>query len=177
MEKVNASRFYQAWIETVQGRKQEMLSLWIDNRKEFTNYIKGSENSVISEIGKKLNLLTYEQDYYSMDCIFYKPEDRLDIPNKYWFRDFRIAFEHENDIRSGIYQEVAHLLTLSCDLRVVVIYPEYVETILPELHTIIKGHRLSSAFSKEENFLIVCGYYTDFTWEGYVFKNDEWKKL
>ena len=176
MEKIKASSFYQAWIETVQSRKEDMLSLW-KNPKGFTSYIKGSENSVIAEIGRKLDLKTYEQDYYSMDAIFYKEEDRLDIPNKFWFRDFRIAFEHENNIKSGIYQEVAHLLTLSCDVRVVVIYPEYAEDILPELHNIIKGHRQSNIFSEEESFLIICGYYTDFGWEGYIFKNKDWKKI
>lgn len=179
MEKIKATDFFKLWIETVNNRKEHLLKIW-RNAKEYTYYIKGSENSVVDEIAEKLGLLTYPQDYYSIDTIFYKPEDLTPKikPNTYWFRDMRIAFEHENTFNSGLYQEVSHLLITNCDLRVLVAYPNYEpDEMLEQLHEIIKGNRNSKVNSDEENFLIIFGYYTGFAWEGYIYKEDNWKKL
>lgn len=179
MENIKATDFYNSWIETVNNRKEHLLKIWQYPTK-YTHYIKGSENSVVDEIGKKLNLLTYEQDYYSIDTIFYKPEDLAPKikPNTYWFRDIRIAFEHENRFNSGLYQEVSHLLITNCDLRVLVAYPENEpDDMLKELHEIIKGNRNSKTNSDKENFLIIFGYENGFEWEGYVYKETIWKKL
>lgn len=78
-----------------------MLKLWRNN-KELTSFVKGSESSVISQIAREFNLLSYEQDYYSINAILYRPEDLTPgiNPNTYWFRDIRVAFEHE--IRSQV---------------------------------------------------------------------------
>lgn len=179
MEKVKATDFYNAWLETVNNRKEHLLKIW-RNAKDFTYYIKGSENSVVDEIAEKLDLLTYPQDYYSIDTIFYKPEDLAPKikPNTYWFRDMRVAFEHENNFNSGLYQEVSHLLITNCDLRVLVAYPDYEpDEMLEQLHEIIKGNRQSKTNSDEENFLIIFGYENGFVWEGYIYKEDNWKKL
>lgn len=179
MERIKATEFYSLWLETVFNRKEELLKIW-RNAQDFTYYIKGSENSVVNEIGQKLGLLTYPQDYYSIDAIFYKPEDLTPKikPNTYWFRDIRIAFEHENNFKSGLYQEVSHLLITNCDLRVLVAYPDYEpDDMLTELHEIIKGNRNSKMNSDEENFLIIFGYEKGFEWEGYVYKESNWKKL
>jgi hypothetical protein len=179
MEKIKAIDFYNAWIETVTNRKDHLLSIW-RNPKEFTYYIKGSENSVVDEIGVKLGLLTYPQDYYSIDAVFYKPEDLIPNlkPNTYCLRDMRIAFEHENNFNSGLYQEVSHLLITNCDLKVLVAYPNYeTDDMLKDLHEIIKGNRNSKTNSDEENFLIIFGYQNGFAWEGYVYKETDWKKL
>lgn len=179
MDKIKAADFYNLWLQTVNNRKEDLLKIW-RKTKDFTYYIKGSENSIVDEIGKKLGLLTYQQDYYSIDTIFYKIEDLAPKikPNTYWFRDMRIAFEHENNFNSGLYQEVSHLLITNCDLRVLVSYPQYeTDEILESLHEIIKGNRNSKTNSEEENFLIIFGYETGFEWEGYVYKETNWKKL
>ncbi|WP_416448335.1 hypothetical protein ACH3PA_18365 [Leeuwenhoekiella sp. A2] len=179
MENIKSTDFYNAWIETVFERKAELLKIW-RNAREFTACIKGCENSIVADIGKKLNLLTYENDYYSIDTIFYRPEDLAPKikPNTYWFRDIRIAFEHENSFNSGLYQEISHLLITNCDLKVLVAYPDYEpDEMLIELHEIIKGNRQSTEIEKNENFLLIFGYENGFEWEGYVYKETEWKKL
>jgi hypothetical protein len=179
MKKTSASFFFSSWIDTVENRKEELLKNW-RKAKEFTYLIKGSENSVVDEIARKLDLLTYPQDYYSIDTIFYKPEDLTPNrrPNTYCLRDMRIAFEHENAFNSGLYQEVSHLLIINCDLRVLVAYPNYEpDEMLSQLHEIIKGNRNSIENSDKENFLIIFGYHTGFAWEGYVYKENDWKKL
>jgi len=45
-----------------------MLKVWGDNEK-FTEFFKGSDNSIITQISNNLGLLSYEQDYYSIDTI------------------------------------------------------------------------------------------------------------
>lgn len=178
-EIISAQGFYQAWLDTVTERRIALSSVW---RKagEFTSCIKGSENCVMSDVAKRLSLLCYPHDYYSIDTILYKPEDMTPgiKPNTYWFRDIRVAFEHENNFKGGLFQEVSHLLITNCDLRVLVTYPnEDTEHELQYLHKIISGNRQAQEISERENFLIIFGYETDFAWEGLIYKHDNWKSL
>lgn len=179
MEKIKATNFYSAWLDTVNGRKDNLLKIW-RNSKAFTSYIKGDNNSVMDEVAKRLNLLCYPRDYYSIDTILYLPEDKTPKTNEnsYWFRDIRVAFEHENNFRGGLYQEVSHLLITQCDLRVLVTYPnEDTTNELNYLHEIISGSRQSKSISDEESFLIIFGYETGFDWEAFIYKQDKWKVI
>lgn len=171
--------FYNLWIKTVNSRKNELLDKWRSN-KEYTNLIKGHDDSIISKIAENLNLLCYPHDYYSIDAIMYLPEDLTPgiNNNTFWLRDIRVAFEHENNFRGGLYQEVSHLLITSCDLRVLVTYPnDDTANELEYLHKIISGNRNAEKISNDESFLIIFGYENDFSWEGYVFKTNAWKKI
>lgn len=179
METINAKDFYKVWLETVNNRKVELENNWRKN-KLFTKLIIGSENSIIGEIANKLDLLSYENDYYCIDAILYKKEDKTpDInENLFWFRDLRVAFEHENNFSSGLFQEVSHLLITNCDLKVLVTYPNGgIENELNYLHKIIMGNRNSKNISDEENFLLIFGYKNKFKWEGRIFKSDKWKNI
>jgi hypothetical protein len=178
MRKIKSTEFYAEWIKAVNRRKEEMKSIWRNN-KQLTLFVKGSENSIITEVSNKLNLLSYEQDYYSIDTILYTKEDLTPKikENTFWFRDIKVAFEHENSVRSGLYQEVSHLLITNCELKVLVTYPNDPEEELPYLHEIIKGTRHSKELSEKENFLIIFGYENNFQWEGYVYKESNWKKI
>lgn len=176
---VTSTNFYGAWLETVKYRKAEMLPIWRNN-KEYTSYIKGSHNSVLSEIAQAFNLKSYEKDYYSLDAIFYSDADLTPKinENNYWFRHITIAFEHENNFKSGLYQEVSHLLITNSDLKVLVTYPnENITNQFNYLHEIVKGCKHSNIISDEKSFLIILGYENDFGWEGYVFKQDNWLQL
>lgn len=179
METINSKIFFKAWLDTVNGRKEHLLKIWRE-AKQFTPYIKGDDNCVICEVAEKLHLLCYPRDYYSVDALLYKQEDL--VPNikegNYWFRDIRVAFEHENNFRSGLYQEVSHLLLINADLKVLVTYPnEDTEEELDYLHQIIKGNRHSTSISVDESFLLIHGYEYGFEWEGYVFKINRWEKI
>ena len=124
MDKINSVTFFQAWLDTVNDRRDHLLKIW-RNAKEFTLHIKGGDNCVIGEVAEKLNLLCYPRDYYSIDTLLYKHEDLVHktIEGTYWFRDIRVAFEHENNFKGGLYQEVSHLLMINADLKVLVTYP------------------------------------------------------
>ncbi len=114
MDNISSSTFFNAWVEAVNAKKDHLLSIW-RQAKVFTSYIKGDEDSLLSEVSKKLDLLCYTRDYYSIDAVFYKAEDKVpNLPEEwYWFRDLRIAFEHENSFSSGLYKEVAHLMLIN----------------------------------------------------------------
>ena len=179
MKQINSVNFYQEWVKAVSDRKEEMLSLWRKN-KELTLFIKGSENSIINTISKKFGLLSYERDYYSIDAILYNPEDLTSNikPNTFWFRDIKVAFEHENTFKSGIYQELSHLLITNSELKVLVTYPD--DTPIKELeyfHKIIKGTRHSKDISDKENLLLIFGYENNFEWEGFIYKENDWKSI
>ena len=179
MDKISAQQFYQAWFDTVQLRKEHLLSIW-RQAKVFTSHVKGDDASIMKEVAEKLNLRCYHGDYYSIDTVLYKEEDL--VPGRpqgsYWFRDIRVAFEHENNFNSGLYQEVSHLLITNCDLKVLVTYPnDDGKSQLEYLHTIITGNRQSKLISDDENFLIIFGSENNFGWEGYVYKNDNWKEI
>ena len=179
MKELTSANFFRIWKQIVQKRKQEMLKVW-RNSKELTHFVKGSENSVISELAKKLDLLSYEQDYYSIDSILYRKEDLTPGINKnsFWFRDIKVAFEHENNFKSGIYQEISHLLITNCELKVLVTYPDYEpDNELEYLHKVISGTRHSKKLSENENMLIIFGYENGFEWEGFIYKENKWEKL
>lgn len=179
MKRTSAFEFYNIWKKITSERKQEMLEVWRNN-KALTYFVKDSDNSIINEIAKHFDLLCYPQDYYCIDAILYNKEDLTPgiKENTFWFRDIQIAFEHENNFRSGLYQEVSHLLITNCKLKVLVSYPDYEpDNELEYLHSIIKGSNHSSELSEKENFLIIFGYENGFEWEGFIYKEDSWLQL
>jgi hypothetical protein len=179
MTKVNATSFFKIWFETVHNRKEQLLRIW-RNSREFTHYIRNHEDSVLKEVAKKLDLLCFPHDYYCIDAIFFKEEDRVpDIEYATWVRDIRIAFEHENYFDSGLYKEVSHLLLINSDLKVLVTYyPQGDhEPQLEYLHKIIKGGRQSKSLSDDEGFLLILAAENGFLWEGFVYKEDGWKEI
>lgn len=180
MEKITAERFFKTWKNIVLVRKESLLNAWQHN-VEFTSLIKGRSDSVLVNVAHHLDLLCYNSDYYSIDAIFYKEEDRIfnSNPNSFWFKRIRIAFEHENNFRSGLYQEVSHLLITNCDLKVLVTYPidEEEKDELAHLHKIISSSGHSDFISENENFLIIFGYENGFEWKANVYKTQDWKGL
>jgi hypothetical protein len=178
MAKITSRAFFQAWVSTVENRKDHMLSIWRKSRP-YTAYIKGNEESVMQEVSNKLGLLHYNE-YYSIDTVLYEEDDLVpDQPEGWrWLRDIRVAFEHENFFGSGLFKEVSHLLLINCDLRVLVVYPDgEVNVELDYLHKVISGNRSSMSFSQDESFLIIFGYEDGFRWKGMIYKTDKWTLL
>ncbi len=178
METKLSQRFFDAWIKVVNENKDELQRIWRE-RRNFTLKVKGSEDSILSEVSKILNLRSYEHDYYSIDAILYKSTDLVDLPNKdsYWFQNITIAIEHENDFKDGLYKEGSHLLITNAELRVLITYPDEPEWILSDLRKIITMNKLSQLISDTEGFLVIFGYENGFEWQGYVYKENEWKVL
>ena len=176
---ITAHSFFKAWSETTLKNRDVLEKIWRQNT-EFTSIIKGSENCILKQIADKLNLKCYDRDYYFLDAVFYKNEDFVENTpaGSFWFKDLRIAFEHENNFNSGLYKEISHLLLTNADLKVLVTYPNgEIDYQMKYLHSIIKSSRNVREISRNENFLIILGYERDFTWEGYIFKMEEWEKI
>ena len=179
MKKINSLEFYKAWIETVNNRQEHLLSIW-RNAKVYTNCIKGNDNCILEEVASKLGLICYPYDYYFIDAVMYKSEDKVPEtnPNNFWFRDIRVAFEHENNFNSGRYQGVSQLLITKCDLRVLVTYPDRnTEVELQYLHEVISGNRNFKSISDEKSFLIIFGYENGFQWEGFTYTEEKWEQI
>lgn len=176
--------FLQAWVETVENNKCILLKDW-RNPKTFTNLIKSNDECILKQVADKLNLKCYPHDYYFLDSVLYDEDDLVpDIPeNNYWFRQVKVAFEHENVFNSGLYKELSHLLLTNSDLKVLVTYPSHEvheEQTLKEmnyLHKIIKGSSIQSDLSNNESFLLIFGSETGFVWEAFVYKEEDWKRI
>lgn len=172
-------QFYTAWKAIAEQRETEILAAW-DNAQEYTSLIIRSENSIIKSVSSALELHCYNRDYYSLDSVLYCDSDRAPVEqgNGLWLRDITVAFEHENNFFSGLYQEVSHLLITNCVLRVLVTYPNTGELDeLARLHEIISGNRSATLISNLENFLIIFGYKSPYRWEGFVYKSESWKAI
>ena len=179
MNKISGIDFYNQWCNTLYLRKEEFIPLGF-NSKAITGLIFKSENSIISELANKFNLNCH-CEYYFLDAIFYANEDVIKEKknNGLFLREIRIAFEHENYFNSGLYKELSHLLITNADLKVLVSYPGGYDLIeeLEYLHTLIKGNTKSEIISEEESFLIILGHEANCTWQGYIYKEDNWKKI
>lgn len=178
---ITSKKFYKSWLNSVQNRNTELETIWSDYKK-FTSKITGWENSVVQDIANDLNLLCFSDNYYFIDCVFYKIEDLVDPnnKNKFHLKDIRVAFEHENNFNGGLFQEVAHLLLINCDLKVLVSYPQNnlkAEKELKTLHNLIKSSRESEKINDMNNFLIILNYEDTLVWEGLIFKTNGWEKL
>lgn len=94
----------------------------------FTSFM----SSVIIELATDMGL-QHHAEYYATDYVFYKEEDVItsdDLPNgtshvdeKLWLKHIRVAIEHENhwDTKGG-YQEIAHLILVNADMKVLIGY-------------------------------------------------------
>lgn len=179
ISEVTSKIFYQAWITVVEEKRLELLDKW-SNFKAYTDLIVHSNDSVLISISERLKIKCYNKDYYSVDAVFYFDEDCVPRTksDSWWFRGLRIAFEHENNFNSGLFQEASHLLIINCELRVLVSYPnKRRDDELKYLHEVINGSRNSEDISAKENFLIIFGYGDTFRWEGLVFKKEGWKVI
>jgi hypothetical protein len=180
---LTATSFFQKWLESVNESKNELSKIW-RNYSAFTSFIKSDDNnSILKRIASRMGLECYSKDYYCIDSIFYQEDDLVpDLPaDQFWFRNIKVAFEHENHFQSGLYKEVSHLLITNSDLKVLVTYPDNSDEdgkiMLENLHKIIKGSKLSKRLSDDESFLIIFGFENGFEWVGYTYKETYWKPI
>lgn len=175
-----AHDFFKYWCETLDERAQEVSSEW-GSCKGYTNLVIHSESSIIIDIAKRLNLHCYNGDYYYIDSVLYDEADYIkDFPSQCYLTDIRIAFEHENNFKSGLYQEVSHLLLINSDLKVVVSYPpsEQAENDeLEYLHKIISSSRPASNLAENDGFLFIMGHENPYSWKGWLYKHEQWHQI
>ncbi len=179
--KITSHEFCAAWLE-ISHAQHDILVSNLPNSTQYTNCIFNSETSVLASISKKLDLKSY-CNYYSLDAVFFREVDYVpEIPQHLtWLRKIRIAFEHENDCNSGLFQEVSHLLITNCDLRVLVTYPnDDHKWEMDRLHKVIFGTDDAKKILDESSFLIIHGYKSKeekINWEGFVYNLENWIQI
>lgn len=184
---ITARQFYQAWLETI-GNNQEKIKQYCHSKSDYTKLAIRDDASLIIQVAKKLGLSCYNADYYSLDSVLYHEQNRVRKGNDryHYLSHICVAFEHENDFFSGLFQEVAHLLITQSQLKVLVSYPnsfeaKQVNQELAELHSIIADTPDSDEISKKENFLLILGVnkkqHSKDSWKGLIFTTEEWKEL
>jgi len=182
---ISPSSFFDAWKRVCGRRKRELLEAW-PRAKPYTAQIFHVDDAVIDGVAKELDLDVYS-GYYSVDAIFIRKGkgDRVHCApiNQHWFHNIRIAFEHENSFRSGLFQEVSHLLVTRADLRVLVTYPENynLEAELKVLAQIIAESDLAGG---DPSFLFIVGrriesegQYTNIDWQAYTYHSSAFQPL
>ena len=179
-----AAEFFEYWVDACVQRHDILSRDWF-NSPVFTSHVFTEPNAIIQAIASRLRLRCY-CGYYSIDAILFEDGDLVpDIPvGTTWVRRIRVAFEHENDFDSGLFQEVSHLLITDCDLRVVVAYPRNPVELhrqLQYLHTIIAGTDRADQVAETAAFLFIVGWRDGVNgtieWEGYVYDRTQWRKL
>ncbi len=175
--RITAEGFFAAWKRACALRTEKLFTEW-DNRPAFTEEILSSNNSVIQEVAQDLGLLSY-REYYCIDAILCDKSDRVpDQPESWhWVSNIRVAFEHEHQFNSGLFQETSHLLITRAELRVLVTYPENF-AIEPELVRLERT--IGAAGLSDPAFLLVFGKRTEpngIEWEARQFSAGSWKPL
>lgn len=179
--KTSAAAFFHAWLGAVEEMRPELTAKWRNNR-DFTAAVKSSGDCVLNRVAARIGLKCYPYDYYCVDAVFYEPSDKVpDAPqNSTWLSGVSVAFEHENDVRSGLYKEASHLLITNADLRVLVTYP-YWDNIADEefksVKSLVGASRHAKQISDDESFLLILGYEEPFKWEGFAYKTSDWLPL
>jgi hypothetical protein len=174
---ISARSFFEAWKRICERRKPKLLAAWT-SCPNYTAEIFDVEDAVVRELADELKLTVYS-NYYSLDAIFIQNQsDRVHCapPTQNWFQNVRIAFEHENIFRSGLFRETSHLLIIRAELRVLVSYPEDESDLnaeLTNLSTIISNSGLADA---DPAFLFIIGERidsnTDIRWRAYAYQQN-----
>lgn len=165
MKIITANSFYKAWLNIIKKNIVDVYSCW-NSRKDYTNLIIKKDDSLITQVSKELDLICYNADFYSIDSVLYRKEDWLSGYGGVFLRHLVVAFEHENDFFSGLFQETTHLLITQADLKVLVSYPpqeldefknKHIKDELNNLYQIILGSPYANEISEKENFLLILG--------------------
>lgn len=184
---ITARLFYQAWLDAIVNNQERIKQHW-NSRKDYTQLVIHDHASLIIQVADKLGLACYNADYYNLDSVLYHEKHRLDkkMYKGYYLPHICVAFEHENDFFSGLFQEVTHLLITKSQLSVLVSYPycfeaKCVNDILDDLYQIISRTPDSDEISKKESFLLILGHNskqgTPNSWKGLIFTEEKWQEL
>lgn len=176
---IDSYTFFRFWKNACQTDSSSLIHNWSCSA-DYTECIYPIVENVAEAFGLK-----YCHEYYKIDSVFYKEVDLVPgtRPQNTWLRRIRVAFEHENDFFSGLYQEVSHLLITNCDLRVLVTYcPDYdsqIDDELGRLHGLISGVKGFQEISDNGSFLIVMGWREEkvVEWYGWIYRKEKWESL
>ena len=177
LDTITPSTFFSLWKKFCRLSQDCLVENW-RKRSVFSFEILRNDSSIVNHIAKELNL-NFQKEYYSHDVVFYEDDDIIpESPEgNVWLRRIKIAFEHEHDY-ARTYQEVCHLATTNCELRVLVTYPECDEFDLLGRYRQILTY---NPMVQNNGFLAIFGYYDpsdkSIIWDGYSYTSENWEVI
>jgi len=181
MPEVSAESFFSTWCATIEEFLPDLIKDWWSNA-HFTKKVLSDDCSVIRCVAQRLGLQCY-CEYYKLDAVLFRPSDKVPYApeRETWLRRVRVAFEHENESRSGLYQEVAHLLITDCDHRVLVTYSTdqaHLRAELGRLHDLVSETDRASTLAGSGGLQIIVGstnaVQDSVLWQSFVYRLDGW---
>lgn len=191
---VSAKDFFRCWVNACKQYPNSLAKIYNEDKKKYTKLILGNQNydcnilpGVVSLLNRDFNsdlmLYSYGPGYYYMDAVLYKKIDLIYPQMEHiWLKKIRIAIEHENN-PDYLFCEVAKLLTVMSELKILITYQKYSKEItfenkLKQVHNIISETENASEISKNREFIVIYGYLNsgknDFEWKGLVFSIGKW---
>lgn len=178
---ISAKEFFDAWVTVYSDEKhQKNLNFHWSNKTGYTKEIA----NVCVDVATYLDLECWTENYYFIDHVFYKEDEKIQEPNgTTYLINPVVVFEHEND-SNKFYTEVAHHLMLKSDIYVIVSYYKkhinnnYMNKILE----LINQSNNASELKEKQNFLIILGeedaadISKDY-WKGFIFNGDDWNYI
>jgi len=177
--KVTNQEFFETW-KKVCNKNEKMLIKLSDFPTDYTNLILKNDNCIIEQIADKFGMET-SPEYYQIDAVLCKQSDYFQCQSEhktwgartgYWLNQIRVAFEHENNLKSA-YQEIAHLLTTNAVTKILVTYAEKEKT---GNHAKDFCKLIDNLDSYEPYIMVIFGCYNKtenkYEWIGYELKKD-----
>ena len=119
--------FHKLWNEEKERKREVILGAY-PNKKPWTKFMLGSDNSFLDRLSKGLvsNEQSFEiaKEWMKMDCVYYKEKPNL-IENDKYPACLDVYIEHEN--KGDVEKEMWKLLLCRSPLKVLIFYdhPEY----------------------------------------------------
>jgi hypothetical protein len=179
---ITAEQFLSAWRMACAKKMDLLVEQFNGSYELYSSYVFSGDSSIVDDVSKQLSL-ECQREYYRIDVAFIKPGDRIiDAPG--WLHRIRIAFEHEH-LFGHAFEEVAKMMLIDADLRVVVSYPFGTSTrkagVWQKLHRIVaESHRVED-IAAHRRLLVITGALEmeprGIEWLGFVFRKDGWVDL
>ncbi|MDX1955490.1 MAG: hypothetical protein SFU20_08120 [Chitinophagaceae bacterium] len=176
-------QFFDFWCISAEKKQFEIMAN-CNYESNLSSIVMYDDDAVLVEIARSMGLSLYHE-YYRLDAVLFN--DATDkVPNcpkgQTWLSTIQIAFEHENYINSGLFQEVSHLMITDCNLGVLVTYPNTEDEIKREikiLHKLISDSLFGKRTIRHKNILLIFGWQMPekLIWFACSYEANDWEML
>jgi len=113
-------QFKEAFLKVITAKDAEIVSIWRGPLSPFTKKMR----ELLPDIASHLGLNIYNDEYYTLDAVFYEEKDTMHFSADYTFAKYiAVALEHENRLM-GTEIEINKLQLFNAPLKVLITYAE-----------------------------------------------------
>lgn len=157
MKKVSPAEFRDAFIEAVLETGDVFSAKYTGLTRDYTCFVR---EVLLPQVAKKLGLLEYCSDYYTLDAIFFEEKDPEHFPpHTTYARHLSVAIEHENKA-SGSHVEMNKLQLFNVPLKVLITYKKEgsaTERLLTMYQRIVQGADCFEDIATHRRQLVIIG--------------------